>query len=58
MIKHSIILMSMVLHIEKFKVDQIFFHAVVVPQTLQPCTLYKSHGRLGHNGYTILCNFI
>ena len=34
------------------------FHAVMVPQTLQPYILPESHNALGHNGPTRLYNFI
>ena len=43
--------MNMVLLIEKLEMDQIF-HAIMVPNTLQPYILYESHNALGCNGST------
>ena len=34
------------------------FHAIMVPQTLQPYILYESHNALGNNGSTRLYNAI
>ena len=42
----------------KIKLDKIFFHMIMVLQTLQPFILYESHSKLGHNGSTRLYNFI
>ena len=34
------------------------FHAIMVPNTLQPFILYECHNALGHNGSTRLYHFI
>ena len=34
------------------------FHAIMVPQNLQPYILYKSHNALGHSRCSRLYNFI
>ena len=34
------------------------FHAIMVPNTLQPYILYKSHNTQGHNGSTRMYHFI
>ena len=34
------------------------FHAIMVPNTLQPYILYESDNALGHNGSTRLYHFI
>ena len=58
MIRHSIIWVDNGIAYRKIKDGSNIFHAVMVPQTLQPCILYKSHNVLGHNGSTRLYNFI
>ena len=40
--------------IEKLGMEQIFFHTIMVPNTLQPYILYESHNALGHTGSTRL----
>ena len=48
----------MVLPTEKLRMDQMFFHTIMVPNTLQPYILYESHNALGYNGSTRLYHFI
>ena len=43
---------------EMLGMDQILFHAIIVPYTLQPYILYESHNALEHNGSSRLYHFI
>ena len=48
----------MVLYTEKIRDGPNIFHAIMVPNTLQPYILYECHNALGLNGSTRLYQFI
>ena len=48
----------MLLYTKKIKDGSNIFHAIMVPQTLQPYILYESHNALRHNCSARLYNII